>query len=69
MNGVKSPYKNKHVCAADICFYHIFLNKIMVPIFQMIHIRNKTLDPCVKGGLEQRRKVQTRFQGLFIFWH
>ena len=31
---------------ADIFFCHIFLlNKIPVPIFQKIHVRNKTLDP------------------------
>ena len=37
----------------------------MPPIFQIIHNRNKPLNPQVKGGLERRRKVQTRLQGPF----
>ena len=79
---VKSPYKKKNhrtkrvftreqnVCMRQTSFSAIFLlNKITVSIFQIIHIRNKTLNPCVNGSLEGRRKVQTRLQGLFNFWH
>ena len=47
----------------------IVLNKIMAPIFQIIHIWNKTFDPCVNQGLEWRRKVQTGAEGLFTFSH
>ena len=45
------------------------LNKIMAPIFQIIHIQNRTLNPCVSGGLERKHKVQTCLQSLFSFWH
>ena len=45
------------------------INKIMVPIFQIIHTRNKILNPCASGGLEWRCEVQTRLQGHFTFWH
>ena len=60
----------QRVFTRQTSFSTIFLlNKITVPIFQIIHIRNKTLNPCVNGGLEQGRKVQTRLLGLFTFWH
>ena len=66
INGIKSLYQKKNYssenkkCVRGRCFFAIFLfNKITVLIFQ-IHIRDKTLDPCVNGGLERRRKVQTR---------
>ena len=59
IKGVKTPYKkenyspeNKTCVLGRRLFSAIFvLNKITSPIFQIIHIRNKTLDPCVKGGL------------------
>ena len=59
----------KCVCAPGVIFFHISFNRIKVPIFHIIHIQNKALNPCIKGGLEQRQKVQTRLQGLFTFWH
>ena len=34
-----------------MCVWHT-INKIMVPIFQIIHTRNKILNPCASGGLE-----------------
>ena len=42
-------------------FSAIFLlTKITASIFQIIHIRDKILDPYVNGGLERGRKFQTR---------
>ena len=65
-----SQSRERHMCARQMSFSAIFVfNKIMVSIFQIIHIRNMTLDPCINGGLEQRRKVQTCPQGLFTFSH
>ena len=47
-----------NVCGRQMSVSAIFLlNRITVTIFQIIHIRNKTLDPCIKGGLERRSKV------------
>ena len=71
INGIESPYKKKNnVCARQTSFSAIFLlNKITVPNFQIIHIRNTTLNLCLNGGLEGRRKVQTPLHGLFTFWH
>ena len=48
-------------------FFFFFFNKIMLPIFQIIHIQNKTLSPCINGGLEQSCKAQTCLHGLFNF--
>ena len=67
INGVKNLYKKKNYsseskkCVRGRCFFFaIFLfNKITALTFQ-IHIRDKTLDPCVNGGLERSRKFQTR---------
>ena len=56
----KLQSREQNVCVADV-------NKIMGPISQIFHIRNKTLNPCLNGVLERRCKVQTRFQGLFNF--
>ena len=59
-----------YVRAHQMSFSAIFLlNKIMVLIFQIIHIRNKILNSCVKESLERRCKAQTCLQGLFTFWH
>ena len=75
INSVKSPSKKlqsreRNVCARQTHFSSTFpLDKITATIFQIIHIRDKTLNPCANGGLEQRRKVQTRLQGLFTFQH
>ena len=55
-------------CVRGRCLSAIFLlNKIMVQIFQIIHIQNQTLNLYLNESLEQRRKVQTRLQGLFTF--
>ena len=67
INGVKKPvqkeklqFREQKVCARQMFFFAIFLfNKITALTFQ-IHIRDKTLDPCVNGGLERSRKFQTR---------
>ena len=70
-NGVKRPYKKKNYSrekkiSQQMSFSEIFLlSKITAPIFQIIYIRNKTLNPSVNGGLKQKRKVQTRLQGLW----
>ena len=70
INGVKRPYKKKNYSrekklSQQMSFSEIFLlNKIKAPIFQIIYIRNKTLNPSVNGGLKQKRKVQIRLQGL-----
>ena len=56
--GVKSPTKKlqsreRNVCVRQRSVSAIFLfNKIAAPIFQIIHIQNKTLDHCVNGGLQ-----------------
>ena len=50
----------RNVCTWQMSFSAIFVsNKITLTIFQIIYIRNKTLDPYVNGGLERRPKVQT----------
>ena len=76
ISSVKSPNKKKNycpenemcVCVWQMSFSAIFvLNKITVSVFQIIHIRNKALNPCINGGLERRGKVQTHFQGLSTF--
>ena len=61
ISSVKSPYKKKNyspeskTCAWQTSFSAVFLlNKIMAPIFQIIHIQNKKIDPCVNRGLEER---------------
>ena len=62
--------RERNECARQTLFSAIFLlNKITAAIFQIIHIRNKTFNPCVNRGLERRCKVQTRLQGLFTLWH
>ena len=59
-----------NVCVWQMSFSAIvFPNKITASIFQIIHIWNKTLNPCVNGGLERRCKVETHLQGLFTFWY
>ena len=69
---MKKSVQKKRVC---VCVRQtsvsatFLLNKITVKIFQIIHIQNKTLNPCMKGGLEQRCRIQTRLQGLFTFWN
>ena len=76
-NGAKSQYKKNNyspkkearVRGRRLFFAIFLLNKIAATIFQIIYIQNKALNPCVNGGLERRRKVQTRLQGLFTFWH
>ena len=56
----KIQSRERNVCVRQTCFSAMFvLNNIMAQIFQIIHIWNKTLNPCINGGLEQRRKVQT----------
>ena len=58
------------MCVRHTSFSAIFLlNKITVPIFQIIYIRNKTLNPSASLGVEQKCKVHTRLHGLFTFWH
>ena len=62
--------KQKNTCLWKTSVSVIFvLNKITAPIFQIIHIRNKTLYLCINSerGLEQKHKVQTRLQGLLLF--
>ena len=50
----------RNVSARQTSFSAIFaLNKITVTIFQIIYIQNKTLNTCVNGVLERRRKIQT----------
>ena len=59
-----------YVRAHQMSFSAIFLlNKIMVLIFQIIHIRNKTLNPWVNGGFERWHQVLTRLHDPFTFWH
>ena len=56
------------VCVRQMPVSAVFLlNKIMVPIIQIIHIQNKTLDHCINRGLQRRSKVQTHLQDLVIF--
>ena len=58
INGVKHSHKKKNyspknkMCVRRMSISAIFLlNKITAPIFQIIHIQNKTLDHCVNGCL------------------
>ena len=66
INGVKSLYKKENYSSENkrfvqMSFSAIFLlTKITASIFQIIHIRDKILDPYVNGGLERGRKFQTR---------
>ena len=63
----KSVQKNVRAWQTSVSAIFL-LNKITVQIFQIILIQNKTFNTCVKG-LERRRKVKTRLQGLFTFWY
>ena len=75
INDVNSPYKKKNynpdnetcVHGRRLFLPYFFLNKITLPIFQIIYIRSKTLDPCVKGGLERRRKGPSLSPGSCYF--
>ena len=76
ISSVKSIQKEKlqsrkwNMCDRKTSFSAIFhLNKIMVPISQIIHLQKKTLNPCVNRALEQRHMVQTYLPSLFTFWH
>ena len=61
--------RTKRVCAGDVFYCHISLNKITASIFQKIHIRKKTLIFAPTEVFERWHKVQTRLQGRFTFWH
>ena len=75
INGVNSPYKKKNynpdnetcVHGRRLFLPYFFLNKITLPIFQIIYIRSKTLDLASKEDLNEGVKVQACLQGLFIF--
>ena len=43
----------KHVCTEDVFLSHIYFELNYSVIFQIIHIRNRTLDSCVNS----QRKV------------
>ena len=46
----KLQSREQNVCAQWTSFSAIFiLNKIRAPTLQIIHVRNKTLDPCISG--------------------
>ena len=59
--------RTKRVCAGDVFYCHISLNKITASIFQKIHIRKKTLIFAPTEVFERWHKVQTRLQGRFTF--
>ena len=63
----KLQTREQNVCVLQTSFSAIFLsNKITVLIFHIIHIWNKTLNPCISRSLEGMHKVQTRLQ-VFYF--
>ena len=60
MQKEKLQSREWNVCARQTYFSAVFaLNKIKALIFQIIHIQNKTLHPCVNGqqGLEWKHKI------------
>ena len=51
----KLQSRERNVCTQQTSFSAIFvLNKITAPIFQIIHIRNKTLGPCVNERVRSK---------------
>ena len=62
----KVQSRKRYVCGQQTNFSAvILLNKIMTPIFQIIHIQKKKKLSTV----ERKRHIQTRVQRLCAFWH
>ena len=66
MQKEKVQSRKRNVCGQQTNFSAvILLNKIMMPIFQIIHIQKKKKLSTV----ERKRDVQNRLQRLCTFWH
>ena len=59
MQKEKLQPRKRNVCVRQTSFSAIFLsNKIIAMIFHIIHIRNKTFNPCISGDLKRRHKIE-----------